>query len=782
MSAWRWTKAWPALLLAALLIACSQPRLAAPPEPRGTALTPPDAVRVLEWESGLCLDVPRGTADPGTSPILYPCHGETNQQFAVHAASGDDGAPALLRNLASELCLSASGTSVTQAACEPRAAQLFRLEPAAEDRIRLVGADGACLVGAARAEAVRAAACGEAGGSWRLAPPAAPEPGAPEPPDPADPDAPEPAPPAPDPQPSAPESPEVVPINWGRFGAAPDSSAALQLREALLNGNRYLLTSWWREVKGFAAQPGPYLDFGGNDEHDIRHPAAAAEALAISLGLGAYDEAATGVSRAEARRVALSLVRSLAYRHRATSADGWGLEWQSALWAHKVGLAAWLLWDELTSEERATVRAMLELEAERLVGYPVPYYRDAGGTVLTPGDTKAEENAWNASLLHLASVMMPRHPHRDAWVYKNLELKLSAFARPADLTSTARLHGRALRDWLAGSNAYDDGLLVNHGIVHPDYMATVEHQLEGALVSALAGEAAPEAAYWNAARTYAALVDRRFTAGARHPDTSAPFAAPGGTIYQPGRAALYYPQGNDWGSERVIPYVLLDALAEALGMDALAATPASTWGALHTGKLLEQQARHDDGHAYASASEDRYKGREEMVADFTALAYLAEWLAARGGFARENAPVPVVLDNRDREVTLLGRWTRRLEGQDAADAMGLDARAAAAEAASEAGEAATARFAPRLEPGRYEVSAWWPCGVEEAGEARFTVLRGGSSPTADPVAAELVVDQGASCGAWQPLGTFAFGGAEDAVEVRPQAGAALADALRFARE
>jgi hypothetical protein len=123
---------------------------------------------------------------------------------------------------------------------------------------------------------------------------------------------------------------------------------------------------------------------------------------------------------------------------------------------------------------------------------------------------KAEENAWNATILQLATAMMPGHPNAKLWMTKNVELMLSAFARPEDVGSGPLFHGKPLFEWLGGSNINSDGTLVNHRRIHPDYMATVTQNLHAALVYPLARMPTPKAAFFNADVVYRALTDVAF--------------------------------------------------------------------------------------------------------------------------------------------------------------------------------------------------------------------------------------------------------------------------------
>ena len=568
--------------------------------------------------SGKCADVMRASEQPGARLVQWSCHGEAHQRFTFTPVA--DGAETYtLTNVNSGLCLAVKADGVTQEVCKDSVNQRVTLMPAGEELFKLESA-GACLDVASGSPDNRAPlvgnTCSQAQSQrWRV------ERGEATPPT----------------EPTTPPTSgnSVVPVDWTSFTQGKPSDAnAVRLEQIVNNANRFMLTTWWDD-KGYN-QPGTYLDFGGRDEHFIRHPGAAAVGLAVALKTGIYDANATGVPAATAKTKTLKLVRSLAHHHKANGQGGWGYSWQSPLWAHKTGLAAWLLWDELSDQDQQNVQNMLVAEADRLLDKRVPYYRDAGGNVVTPGDTKAEENAWNASVLHLASVMMPGHERRAQWDVKNVEYKVSAYATPSDLSSTQNYHGRPLKDWLNGSNAYDDAVVLNHARVHPDYMAAIEHHLEGALASSLARQATPRAALIHVDTTYEALVERAFPKGYVYPGTTQPARAPGGTMYVPGSGDLYYPQGNDWGTDRVIPYVLLDALVGSFDLDGKVTKKAEYWEGLHAQKLLEQQSRHEDGRTYATAKEDKYRGREAYVNEFAALAYLSKWVTHQGAFSVSN--------------------------------------------------------------------------------------------------------------------------------------------------
>lgn len=434
----------------------------------------------------------------------------------------------------------------------------------------------------------------------------------------------------------------VVPINWkGLSHGYPTDAASQQLLAILRSANHYAVTTWWTEKKKFAAQDAaPYLDFGGKDEVAIRPSCEESFSLALSLKLGLYDPKLTGVSQADAEMRALRLVKSLAFRHRANTPGGWGNAWQSAMWASWCGQAGWLLWDKLSPTDQTNVQKMIVSEADRFLDYKVPYYQDKTGKIVSPGDTKCEENAWNATILQLAVAMMPHHAHHDAWMQKNLELMVSTYARPSDVTRAEVLNGKPLSEWLHGSNSNEDGTVVNHARIHPDYMVSGLFEFSPVGVCALSHQPVPKAAFFNADVTYHALTDISFVAGSTPYPIGGPIQPPGGTIYRPQSGDIYCPQGNDWGGKRKMNFLAADVLAAAFHLDDLSSIKASIWEALHAQAQRAMQQRFPDGRTYGAASEDTFHSREEWVAQKAASSCLIRWVLQQGNVEITNRAYP----------------------------------------------------------------------------------------------------------------------------------------------
>jgi hypothetical protein len=308
------------------------------------------------------------------------------------------------------------------------------------------------------------------------------------------------------------------------------------------------------------------------------------------------------------------------------------------------------MWDRLTHETRADVTTMLVSEADRQASLAVPYWGRPDGTIATPGDTRAEDDSWNAGLLSLAAAMMPRAPHAALWRAQGAELATAAFATHADDSSPTLVNGVSLADRLQGFNAYPDGSVENHAIIHPDYASSVQLLWLAADFDRLARQRAPEALFHHGGLVYSGLSTVRYQAGAPSP-AGGVFAAPGGTVYVRGTNRVYYPQGDDWGVVRRAHFVSLDAHALVYrGYLRATGWPAADALAWHEQgqRYLVRTSGATDGRTYSvdpatAARQDAYPGREEYAAESLATAWLALYVRGIGvpGLDRSTLAVPV---------------------------------------------------------------------------------------------------------------------------------------------
>ena len=312
-------------------------------------------------------------------------------------------------------------------------------------------------------------------------------------------------------------------------------------------------------------------------EYAIRARSGTAFCFAVCL------KYATCENPEEVRAAAIRLLSELARTHVTGggvtgSGRPWGHHWQSAYWTWQATFAAWLLWTDLPPELRGAIVAMAIDEADRFLELPPPYAEFL--------DTKAEENAWNATLLVLVAEILEIHSHSARWHERALEYMISAMATREDRQSARVVDGRPLRDWVKGANLHSDFTLENHGFVHPDYMSTVGLNIVNALVYRLLARPIPAAVLHNAQPVYENL---KF------------FSLPDGS--------LFYPNSTDWDLHRPDTtwplHVQMDRLARDPQAGALAEIGLTTFE--------KMQARHPEGRIYSTDEFTSYQNIEPHI-------------------------------------------------------------------------------------------------------------------------------------------------------------------------
>lgn len=414
----------------------------------------------------------------------------------------------------------------------------------------------------------------------------------------------------------------VSDIDWAHTDTGlAEGPLAQQAVDVFRQGLKYTVNDWYGSVKKFGEQTGRFLDFGGTTEHFIRPVSHQAFALAVALRFNVYDADITGKTAEEARSMAIRLISSLAGNHKAVKGEetGWGNEWQSAWWASQTAFAAWLLWDDLDAGTRNNVYDMTVYEAGRFTGYRIPYYRDRNGKVIYKGDSKSEENAWNSDLLVLAGLMFPNHPDAGLWLRMATELQVSAYARPSDMESSRTVSGLQLDKFLEGSNLEENGTVINHGLIHVDYMVAFMQNAINTLPYFLLGKPAEEASLFNGGIIYDALNNLSFNGQTMYVRDSAGKAT----------STVFFPEGNDWGTKKQANYWLMDIIAHCFHLDKGMSPTASEWAYVRGEKMKEMQMRNPDGTSY-QGKEDGFPSREEFLLAEVAFGYLFLWADENG--------------------------------------------------------------------------------------------------------------------------------------------------------
>lgn len=387
-----------------------------------------------------------------------------------------------------------------------------------------------------------------------------------------------------------------------------------EIQATVQDGLRYLMTNDLTKRRKLSAAR-PYYDalsIAASQEESIRRQSNAAQSAAIMATTSNWTKV-NGISRAQLVNYAKWHIRSVACQHDSITPGGWGNSFQSALWATSAGMAGWLLWNELSTQERAYVAAMVAAEADHSVARGPFYMRNRAGKDLTAGDSRADEVSWDLMAPALAMAMLPRDPRQGQWRATLASLGIAAFSRPSDLTSSKVINGVKLSS-LPGTNANEDGTVTNHGKVNPDYTQNVSHLWWAASMMRQGGASVPEAVFHNSDDVYRALAVVNFP--------SPPYAPPGGTVYQP-LGQIYYPMGAGWGTRRPASFVGVDGFAATY---ASKDTKAPEFLAAHARDARALQLRWNDGHMYAPGSgEETYRlGKEEYAIQQMALAWYAE--------------------------------------------------------------------------------------------------------------------------------------------------------------
>lgn len=147
--------------------------------------------------------------------------------------------------------------------------------------------------------------------------------------------------------------------------------------------------------------------------------------------------------------------------------------WESSLWAMSVAYSAYFQWDKLTEKQRGYIYAMLKAECnyELYRNIPTGY----------AGDTKAEENGWEANVLAATLGLFPNDALAPKWFERLREFAINSYSHPSDINNTNVIDpwydDKTVADLYKGQNLYDDYSLQNHNLFHTSYQNVVMQEL-----------------------------------------------------------------------------------------------------------------------------------------------------------------------------------------------------------------------------------------------------------------------------------------------------------------
>ncbi len=261
------------------------------------------------------------------------------------------------------------------------------------------------------------------------------------------------------------------------------------LRAMLLDYRRYAETLWQQPAALNDAEAMGFWGSGRGEGGNEGARAVTNTALVYALLFREGDR-----NFPIAQRVAPAL-RYTAATHvsgtlKGTDGKQWGNSWQSAMWAGNLGVAAWLVRDQLDQGTLMAVRRVVAAEANRFIDKKPP--------TMAPGDTKAEEIAWDLTASSSALLLMPDHANAAAWHQTVLRYGFNALAVEADKSSTQVADGKPLREWISTVQQNPDFTLENHGFFHPVYaMIAPATMAQAAVAYRLGGRPVPQALQHN---------------------------------------------------------------------------------------------------------------------------------------------------------------------------------------------------------------------------------------------------------------------------------------------
>lgn len=147
--------------------------------------------------------------------------------------------------------------------------------------------------------------------------------------------------------------------------------------------------------------------------------------------------------------------------------------WESSLWAMSVAYSAYFQWDKLSEKQKGYIYSLLKAECnyELYRSIPTGY----------AGDTKAEENGWEANVLAATLGLFPNDPLAPRWFERLREFAINSYSHPSDMNNATIIDEwydqTTVGDLYRGQNLYDDYSLQNHNLFHTSYQNVVMQEL-----------------------------------------------------------------------------------------------------------------------------------------------------------------------------------------------------------------------------------------------------------------------------------------------------------------
>ncbi len=147
--------------------------------------------------------------------------------------------------------------------------------------------------------------------------------------------------------------------------------------------------------------------------------------------------------------------------------------WESSLWAMSVAYSAFFQWDQLSDAQKNYIYQLLKAECNYELQRTIP--------TAYSGDTKAEENGWEADVLAVTLGLFPNDPLAPQWFQRLREFAINSYSQKDDATDNTVIDPdydqQTVANLYRGQNLYDDYTLQNHNYFHTSYQNVVIQEL-----------------------------------------------------------------------------------------------------------------------------------------------------------------------------------------------------------------------------------------------------------------------------------------------------------------
>ena len=147
--------------------------------------------------------------------------------------------------------------------------------------------------------------------------------------------------------------------------------------------------------------------------------------------------------------------------------------WESSLWAMSVAYSAFFQWDILSDAQRDYIYQLLKAECNYDLQRMIPI-----GHI---GDTKAEENGWEADVLAATLGLFPDDKLAPQWFERLRSFAINSYSHINDASECTIVDPdydqKTVKDLYRGQNLYDDYTLQNHNYFHTSYQNVVIQEL-----------------------------------------------------------------------------------------------------------------------------------------------------------------------------------------------------------------------------------------------------------------------------------------------------------------